>query len=355
MTLRLTVSVIVSLLSLFSTTHLLQAQTVPELRDAGIRAYGDLDLDFAIAALRLALQQSMEDALVGSDRSEALVYLAAAELMGGNRDSATAVFRRLAYHDFRYDPDPLIFPPRVTGLYQQVVSTTRAIALGINSVYESATGSRVFAPRLYASAHHQIRAELWRGDGRVIRVLYQGPIGDSLDVSWDGLDSTAAIVVPGNYFFVVRSLDESGRAERYLQLPLEVVMQLSDTLPHPQPPADSLMRDERSTAGSSGPGLEALIGGLAIGTAVAVMPAIFAQDFDGSGARLAVGGAIAIGGIVAFARRSVGDPIRENMAANEALRAQWRLDVDAAIRENERRRGQIVMRVRIGVPISIVP
>lgn len=355
MTLRLTVSVIVSLLSLFTTTQLLQAQTASELRDAGIRAYGDLDLDFAMSALRLALQPSMGGALVGSDRSEALAYLAAAELLGGNRDSATAVFRRLAYYDFRYDPDPLIFPPRVTGLHRQVLSTTRAIALGIDSVYESVTGSRVFAPRLYASAHHQIRAELWRGDGRAIRVLYQGPIGDSLDVSWDGLDSAATLVVPGNYFFVVQSLDESGRAERYLQLPLEVGMQLSDTLPHPQPPADSLMRDGRSTAGSSGGGLEALIGGLAIGTAVAVMPVIFAQEFDGSGARLAVGGAIAIGGIVAFTRRSTADRIPGTVATGEALRAQWRLEVDAAIRENERRRGQIVMRVRIGVPLSIVP
>ena len=353
MTARLTVSVVVSVLSLFTTTHLLQAQTAPELRDAGIRAYGNLDLAFAVSALRRALQRSTGGALVGSDRSEVLAYLAAAELLGGNRDSATAVFRRLAHHDFRYDPDPLIFPPRVTGLYQQVLSTTRAIALGIDSVYESATGSRVFAPRLYASAHHQIRAELWRGDGRVVRVLYQGPIGDSLDVSWDGLDSTATTVVPGNYFFVVQSLDELGRAERYLQLPLEVGMQLSDTLPHPQPPADSLMRNERSTAGSSG--LEALIGGLAIGTAVAVMPAIFASEFDGSGGRIAVGGAIAIGGIVAFTRRSVGDRIPENVAANEALRAQWRRDVGLAIRENERRREQIVMRVRIGVPMSIVP
>ena len=49
MTLRLTVSVIVSLLFLFTTTQLLQAQTAPELRDAGISAYGDLDLDFAIS------------------------------------------------------------------------------------------------------------------------------------------------------------------------------------------------------------------------------------------------------------------------------------------------------------------
>ena len=114
------------------------------------------------------------------------------------------------------------------------------------------------------------------------------------------------------------------------------------------------MRDER-TVGSSGSGLEALIGGIVIGTAVAVMPAIFASEFDGSGARLAVGGAIAIGGIVAFTRRPAGESIPENVTADEALRAQWRLEVDAAIRENERRRRQMVMRVRIGVPISIVP
>src|SRR5204862_5275955 len=128
-------------------------------------------------------------------------------------------------------------------------------------------GGEALAVRLYASAYHAIRARVTREDGRGLRALYVGPIGDSLDLRWDGLDSAGTAVPRGRYALTVVSTDSVGHVVRELRLPLEVTPVTRDTQPLPPPP---LFRPERTPMG---PALRVLAPAALVGVgAVALQP-----------------------------------------------------------------------------------
>ena len=101
----------------------LQAQTgTSDLMTRAVRAYQDLEFDRSAYLLRRVLVAPANE-LDDSTRARALTYLGASEHYRGNADSAMAAFRRLVALAPQQAPDTLIFPPEVTGLYEQVRSS----------------------------------------------------------------------------------------------------------------------------------------------------------------------------------------------------------------------------------------
>jgi hypothetical protein len=317
----------------------------------GVRAYDDLEFEQAAVLLRRALALEGSGALDRADASRALIYLTATELLRDRRDSARAIARRLVISNARFRPDELLFPPQLLLLYEVVRRATPAV-IGEAADTTIRPGSDVFTVRLYASAVHEVAASLVSVDGRVVRTLYRGPIGDSLAVEWNGLDSTGGPVPSGAYAIAVSSFDRSARVVRLLRMPLRVLPAPADTLAHPAAPLDTVVRPERRPVGSA---LRVLAPGVLGGVGVAVLPGIVARGERPSGARFAIGGALTIAGIAAFVSRQPGRAIPEHVTHNAVIHA-WRREVVEVTRRNaERAKGMIGLRVEPPVVFTPAP
>jgi len=336
----------------FSLPRAATAQSATAVLAQGTRAYDDLELDNAAGLLRRALAFEGAQALAPADAARALMYLAATELLREHTDSARAVARRLVLANPRFRPDELVFPPQVLTFYEGVRRATPAVIGRAPADTAIRPGAEALAVRLYASTFHDVSATLTTEAGRVVRTLYAGPIGDSLDLHWNGLDSSgAAPPANGRYAITVASLDRQRRVVRILRLPLEVTQGRVDTLPHPAPPADSLLLPERQPLG---PGLRAFAPAAVTGLAIAVLPGVVASGEHASGARFVVGGSVTVAGIVAFFSHHPGGSIPANAAHNRTLREAWRReDADVARRNAERARGMVS--IHGGAPVLLTP
>ncbi len=325
-----------------------QAQSAAELLEQGIRAYQDLEFDAAAALLRRALVPDPAAETEPRVQADALAYLAATEFFRGRPVSASTAYRRLVRFDPRYRPDQLVFPPEVTNLFEETRRQTKAIKVDLERDVTIRVGLDRFSMRLLSSSLHDVRAEIRAGDGTTIRQLYNGPIADSLDLGWDGHNGVGEVAL-GGHFLNVASLDDDGRVLGVVQIPLAVARVRIDTLPHPARPADSLFLPEIR---ASGPGLEALAGGVLGGVAVVALPTLFASGSEPSGARFAVGGVVSIAGVVGFLSRRPGEPLPANVAANEVVRRDWRQRVSSVEQENVRRRADVRLRLTAGRPLA---
>jgi hypothetical protein len=325
------------------------AQTAAKPFADGIRAYQSLDFEQAAALLRRDLAAA---AIVGSgEGARALFYLGAADLFRGRRDSALAVFRRLARLDPRYRADRLLFPPEVTGLYDSVRIDTRAAIVLVPR--DTAFVPRVGALALWivGSAFQAVDVTLRYEDGAPFRVLYVGPMGDSLRVLLDGLDASGQLPAVSRVLLRVTSRAPTGELAGILQLPITLRTLRADTLPWPPPLADSLLLPERSASGLA---IRAFAGGLLLSGAVAALPAVVGGN-PPSGARIAVAGTIGVAGAIGYLLHRPGQPVPANIRANRALRERWQQRVAAVKVGNERRRSDIQLAVRTGDASAIQP
>src|SRR5207247_10582989 len=101
----------------------------------------------------------------------------------------TAIFNLLDRLGPRYRQTHLIIPPDVTALFDRVRQETKAVLLAETRDTEIALGAQSVGVWVIASSLHTIDVTLRYEDGAPFRVLYTGPIGDSLQVQWDGLDA----------------------------------------------------------------------------------------------------------------------------------------------------------------------
>jgi hypothetical protein len=326
------------------------AQSPSELVARAVEAYDDLDLATAVGLIRRALAVQGPETLSLHEELRALSYLGAAEFYRDNQDSVLAAFQRIVKSDPRFQIDDLVFPPEVTSLFALVRRDTKVVRAEVPAVDRFRAGSERWTAQLYASSYHEILAAVARADGSLLRVLYSGLIGDSLEIYWDGLDSARTPVGAGRYFLTAQSTGRTGNVVRLLRVPLDVSASEIDTVPLPPRPADSLFLPERT---SRGPALEALAGGVIGGVAVALLPSALASDTDPSASRFLVGGAMTIAGFVGFFKQRGGQPIAENIAANEALIGEWRLRYGDAARRNEELRAQVDLEIRAGPPTLV--
>jgi hypothetical protein len=329
-----------------ATPRVAQAQTAADALAQGIRAYQSLEYDSAGALLRGALALPGAAGLADSDRVRALVYLGATELFREHRDTATAAFRELMLLDPRYRPSQLIFPPEVSSLFEEVRLGTKAVAVVVPAVTEIAADGDRLVVRLYATSYHQMTVVVTGGSGVPPRTLYTGAIGDSLEVLWDGRDSTRLPVYSGDYVLRATSRGPEGGG-MVVDVPLEIRRLERDTLPLPPRPADSLLRPER-TAGVRSP--RSLLTGLAAAAAVVALPPLVAGGAQTSSARYGVAAAIGVSGLLGFRMQQRPRPIPENIAANQTLRRAWERQAEATHAENVARQRNPRLLIRAGPP-----
>lgn len=320
----------------------LKGQSAVDLVNGGVRAYQDLEFDAAASFLRRALAEDPSGQLPDSLRKQALSYLAAAEIFRGNNDSAEAVFERLVLLDVRYQPDPLVFPPEVTNVWDEVRRNTPAVTIAAPDSMEFRFGDGGFSASLYASSFHQVTAELQSPTGLVISSLYRGPLADSLQVNWDGRSRAGSLAGPGLKYIVVTSRDQGGTPVRTARLPIEFEVVRPDTLPIPPRPADSLLLPERR---ASQPGIESLLGGLLVGAAVVALPSALVSGSSVEGARLGIAVGAVVAGVAGFASRLPGEPLEQNISANEELLQGWRSRVEAVRSQNEAAKSDVRVRI----------
>lgn len=340
---RCGIALVAALLAVVATPGVGHAQA-DDLLAQGLRAYQNLDYDAAAALLRRSLTPGGDRALSDSGRARAMMYLGATELFRGRRDSALAVFRRLVLHDPRYRADQLIFPPEVSNTYDLVRRVVPAVT-AVADDGEILLGDALYPVRLYASSFHEIQALITTDEGRVVRQLYIGPIGDSLVVRWDGLDSAGTGPARGRFALVVVSRNAQGQPLRRYQLALETTARVADSLPHPKPPAGVGLQPER---GSAGPAWRSLLGGLAAGGAAALLPTLITGESSGSDMRFVVAGTLGLTGVVGFFVQRPGRVLARNVTANRAARDAWQRQLSATIEENARRRSDVRLRIHPG-------
>lgn len=347
----------VLLLGGFALSGTVQAQSASDLLSQGIRAYNVREYDGGAWLLRRALSFQGADALPAAEATRALAYLAATELARNQRDSALAAARRAMVADPRYRPDDQIFSQQVIALFQEARRTGGGAGVGmvgIRAVGDSAIrpGTDAFVVRIAATTSSEVTAAVTASDGRVVRTLYTGPVRDSVDVRWNGLDISGNQPPSGRYAITVIPTGRDRRGGWTLRLPLEVVRSAVDTQPLPTEPPDSLFRPERGDY----PGAwRALAPAVLAGAAIVVLPKLVSKDDKPSNARLIVGASVTIAGVAAFLAHRPGRTLPENTQYNRNLRDTWRRNSADITRRNAERVRAARMIIRPGIPVLIQP
>lgn len=329
-----------------ATTAAGYAQAAAQLVAQGVIAYEELDFAEAVQLLDRAV--ALKDELDSTALARALTYLAAAHVFRSRSEAAAATFRRLLLLDPRQRPDSLRFPPSVQRVFEQVRQATKALSATLPQRVELIPGRDSLTARIYASSFHDMAASIEREDGTAFRVLYSGPIRDSLALSWDGRSGDGAPIPPGSYRLTLVSREPDGTVRRSLLVPLDVGASSVDTLPLP-PWSGSLLPERTSAA----PGLAALASGALGGGLVWLLPRIAGAGADGGNGRFIVVGALGLSGLVGVAHRGLGRPLPDNIAANEAARRPWREAVARTQQENAQRRSSALLVFRAGAPVRV--
>jgi hypothetical protein len=315
-----------------------------------MRAYKNLEFDLAALLLRRRVAQLTAANGPVADRAQGLVYLGAAELFRGRRDSAVAVFRRLVMLDPRFRPDRLVFPPEVTSLFDGVRLRTKTVAVVAPRDTTIVPGPGAFGVWIIATSFQLVDVMLRYDDGAPFRPLYAGPIGDSLNVQWDALDAAGALPSVNRVLLRVTSRAPTGELAGIVQVPLDLRLSRPDTLPWPPPPADAQLLPERAKGGAA---KRSLIGGLFLSGAVAALPALVGGTDTPSGPRTAVAATIGLAGLLGYVLHRPGRPLAANVRANDALRDAWRRRVATIQADNARRRADVRLRVHAGDSAAI--
>jgi hypothetical protein len=326
------------------------AQTATALVEQGVRAYGELEYEAAAASLRRALRANPGVDIGVEDYARALIYLAATRYYLEDPDSTEALFEQLVLFDTRPRPDPLVFEPGVTDIFEAVRRATKALTVVVPDRTEIRIGAGHFPVTLHASSFLGAVVEILDRDSTQTQLVYDGPVSDSLVVTWDGLDSLGIRPADGNYTLVITSRRPGGAALRSTRIPLNLFTIQRDTVAHPPPPADSLFLPERTGRGQS---VETLVGGLLMGGAVMILPSALAADAEFAGFRIAAGGVMSVAGIVRFVTMRPGRGLVENVASNTRLRQAWNERLQDIVAENADRIASIRLVVEAG-PARIV-
>jgi hypothetical protein len=309
-----------------------------------VEAYNNLDFHTASALFRQVVATAPRGRAPGELES-ALAYLGASEWFEGLRDSALAVFLTLVILDPRYRLSELVFPPEVTGAFADVRRLTKVVDVSTSPETTIQAGQGRFSAWLLASSPHPVTVAVLRDDGTTLRTLYTGPMGDSLEVHWDGLDSAGAPVGTGTLFLSVTSRGPDLHPIRTARVPLDITAESPPQVPAPPPLADSLFLPEQAAKHGSA---TSLVAGLVDAALIAALPGVIASGTQPSGARFAIAAGITLAGLAGFAAHHGTRPIPENIAANQRLKLAWQRRVEAANEENAARRRTPTLVIRVG-------
>lgn len=315
----------------------LRAQDASDLIDRGVDAYHALELDAATQLLRQGLDEAEVDGVADSTRVRAHIFLGAIAVLRQQTHNAESEFRATLAIDPHARPDPLTFPPEITNAFasvQRSSSVVRAVARDTTIL----PGSGFWTVRVHANRMHRITVDIEQ-DGRSVRRLHEGAMGDSIELRWDGLDETGEPVAGDLVLHIAAEASSSPSHE--LRVPLEAELIRADTLVPPPPPRDVVQYEPPSP----GPGsFQRLAAGILTGVGVAlVLPAV--TDSDGSTARYAIGGTFAVAGVIGFFADLSGRETTAIAMPDPVVQAAWNREVEEVRRENERLRRDVKLRI----------
>lgn len=327
----------------------LDAQRVDPLARP-MQAYNDLDYDVAAAGFRTALALEGATRLADVDRIRAFMHLGATEVFRGRRDAAVQAFRSLIQLDPRYRPDVIVFPPEVSTLFQESRIGVRAVSVVVPAAADIRTVADRLPIRVFSASLHDIRATITDGLGAPVRVLYDGAVGDSLELLWNGRDGLGRLREAGRYRLRVTSRSPEGRDEREVEIPLQLLRVDADTLAAPRELLPGAFRPETYVATG---GTRLLATGLVAAALVAVLPSVVGSEAEGSSLRFGVAGLLGAGGLFGMTRASRPIPVGENIAYNREQRAAWTRELERVRAENEARRATAGLRITTGPAVMV--
>lgn len=339
------------ILLLLTPTRALHAQATPDPLASALRAFNDLEYDVAATRLRAALALPGAQRLPDAERTRAHMYLGATEHFRGARGGAIEAFRTLLIIDARYRPSDVIFPPEVIALFQETRIGVRATSVEIAPSAVITVPTDRLPIKIFASSLHDIRVRVTTSLGAPERILYEGVIGDSILVAWDGREASGAAGRPGRYLLRITSRGPTGTTEREVQIPLEVEHLPVDTLPWPEALDASTLRPEKVVRAN---GTRQVLTGLAGAAAVVVLPSLIgATATDASALRYGVAAGVSVAGLIGLATATRPQPVPENIAFNNTLRAAWTQEFERIKAENRARLATIRLRVRAERAVTV--
>jgi hypothetical protein len=316
--------------------------------------YRGMELDSAVAAYRRVVWDS---ALTGGAALRAAAATRAAmafsAMAAGRKDAALADSARAYFgvafrSEPRYEPDSGEIGPEM----RSAMEAARARVLGL--VVEAppdtllpATGGRlVVAVRPTHQATVEFR--IAREDGETLWTQTRDAAG-ATRFEWDYHLSDGALPSPGRYVVAVTARDAQGDTSPVVERQFSVQRAAVDTLPHPPAPSETDFLPETVRVPRGGPGV--LLAGAAIGAGTLMLEGALgnsglkAGTSSGTGSYI-VAGSVTVAAVIGFlaGHRTRGVP--ENVLHNAQVRAQYRLDRDATIAENARRRQNAGVRFR---------
>jgi hypothetical protein len=316
---------------------------------SAIAAYNDLDYVAASSRLRSAIAQMGAQRLTDADRARALMYLGATEYFRGSRPGAVEAFRTLLVLNARYRPSEVIFPPEVVALYQEARIGVRATFAEVPASSQLVVPPDRLPIKIFASSLHDIRVRVTTSLGAPERVLYEGVIGDSVLVSWDGREASGAAGRPGRYLLRIASRGADGNTVREVQIPLEVEHVPIDTLPWPVALTSAQLRPETVVRAN---GTRQVITGLVGAGAVVLLPSVIGAT-DASSMRYGVAASVGVAGLVGLATATRPRPVPENIAFNNARRSEWSIESERVKAENRRRLAAVRLLVRAERAVTV--
>jgi hypothetical protein len=304
-------------------------------------------LDAAVGLLEHAVADPGATTLSVAQQASALSYLAAANLLGGHRERATAAFRQLVELDPQIRPDSLWFPPGVLAFYEETRRATPTLAVSARGREIRVRDGSPLMVHLAATTSEAVDVRVQRPTGALVASLYRGRVSDSLDLAWNGRDTAGQL--PDSERLWLRVVGSATRPEpfrRVIEVPLDVRVVAPDTLPWPVLPAESLLPERTPGRTDWRPVVTAGV----LGLAVAVLPRFIAGSIDPTRARFGVVVALGAAGVtgMVLARRSQSLP--GNFRANAVRVEVWKRAVADASAENRRRRDDATIAVRAGPP-----
>ena len=321
------------------------AQTVNQLMNRGLQEYQDFNYEQARDLLGQATDQLDKRS---EDYRRVAPYLAASYQFLGKPDSAAVTFTDLLIHNPRYRIDELTFPPQVWALFESVRRNTTAVDVEVPpqaTILVNQNG--MLTARAFVTARHYVLAEIQNSIGSRLTSLYRGWITDSLDLQWTPRNASGQPVPNGRYFLSVTSTDSIRREVRSVRIPLDVNLARTDTLAHPPPPSDSLFLPVRAPQLS---GNMALLRGFGAAAAVFLGPAIVTSGATFTAPRIGVSLAAGLFGFLGLKSPPLGEPLPQNVDANQALVTSWENEVARIVDANQRRISNARMTIRSGPP-----
>jgi hypothetical protein len=327
-------------------TTSLVAQT-PKPEDMFARAVAALEATETERAVDLLRQlvASLSPAGPVTLRRDARLQLAIASWSLGLFDSASIHIQAAVKADPFTRLDVEQFNPDFTALFQAVKRSM--LVVGVRAAPDTA-----LAPE---REPWPVAVSVTRAGTVRLKLAGLGPGGDTLAASAQ-VDSTASVsfplvgqdhaaLAPGMYQLTVDYADGAGRTTT-AGLSVELTPQLADTLPNEPPPPDSLYRLEVRWGA---PSKTSLVRGIGFGVGAGLIPVLLANSRmrGGEGRALTIGFAVSVAGLAGYFLGRPRQALPDNIAYNQRLRSAWEVRNRAIAAVNEKRRGVMMVRVRV--------